>query len=136
MCTSLYCDSAYTKFQYYILCCQPEIFIVKPPPPLSLSLSLSLSLCPLDLRSKSVINMVAAQQHETWATLGFLRGISGQKMFGRAFCSTQWIDLMMGVITKASPLTIPRPTTRPLVQQVRNHQLDYFSLARCERLAA
>lgn len=72
----------------------------------------------LDLRNQSIINMVAAQQHETWATLGFLRGVSSQKMFGRAFCSSEWIDLMMGVIKKASPLAMPRPTTRPLLKQV------------------
>ena len=62
---------------------------------------------------------MAAQQHETWATLGFLRGVSTTKRSGRTFCTPQWIDLMMDVIKGASPLARSKGSrSKALVQQV------------------
>ena len=72
-----------------------------------------------DMRCRSDINSVAAQQHETWATLGFLRGVSTTKRSGRAFCTQQWIELMMEVIKGASPLAKSKGSrSKSLVQQV------------------
>ena len=73
----------------------------------------------LEERNHSDINSVAAQQHETWATLGFLRGVSTTKRSGRAFCTPQWIELMMEVIKGASPLARSKGSrSKALVQQV------------------
>ena len=72
----------------------------------------------LALRRLSVMNVVAAQEHEMWVTLGFLRGVSSPEGSGRAFCSPQWIELMMDIIRKASPLSPHSAQTKTLVQQV------------------
>lgn len=72
-----------------------------------------------DTRNHSDINSIAAQQHETWATLGFLRGVSTTKRSGRAFCTRQWIELMMEIIKEASPLARSKGShSKALVQQV------------------
>ena len=72
-----------------------------------------------DIRNQSDINSIAAQQHETWATLGFLRGVSTTKQSGRAFCTRRWIELMMEVIKEASPLARSKGShSKALVQQV------------------
>lgn len=72
----------------------------------------------LELRSESKMNQIAAQQHEAWATLGFLRGVSSLKLSGQAFCTPEWVKLMMEVITGASPLNKRRPRAKSLLQQV------------------
>ena len=64
------------------------------------------------------MNQVAAVQHEAWATLGFLRGVSSLPLSGQAFCTPQWVQLMMEVITGASPLNKQDPTGRSLLKQV------------------
>lgn len=61
---------------------------------------------------------MAALQHETWATLGFLRGVCTPQVSGQALCSPQWIDLMMGIIECASPLSHQRHPLHSLIQQV------------------
>ena len=71
------------------------------------------------MRNQSDINSIAAQQHETWATLGFLRGVSTTKQSGRAFCTQRWVELMMEVIKEASPLARSKGShSKALVQQV------------------
>jgi hypothetical protein len=64
------------------------------------------------------MNVVAAQEREMWATLGLLRGVFSVKGSGQAYCSPEWIDLMMGVIKKAPFLGAHTAQTRSLVQQV------------------
>ena len=63
------------------------------------------------------MNVVAAQESEMWATLGLLRGVFSLKGSGQAYCSPEWINLMMGVVKKAP--FIGATQTRSLVQQVR-----------------
>lgn len=76
-------------------------------------------LCSTDVRNQSDINSIAAQQHETWATLGFLRGVSTTKTAGRAYCTQQWVELMMEVVQEASPVVkSKRSQSKTLVQQV------------------
>ena len=70
------------------------------------------------LRNLSVMNVVASQEKEMWATLGFLRGVSSPKGSGVAFSSPQWIELLMDVIRKASPLNSHHPQAKSLIQQV------------------
>jgi len=53
-----------------------------------------------------------------WATLGLIRGVFSLKGSGRAFCEPQWVELMMHVIRKASPLNQYSSPTKSLVQQV------------------
>ncbi len=81
------------------------------------TLTIFLSLSP-ELRTESHMNQVAAVQHEAWATLGFLRGVSSLPLSGQAFCTPQWVQLMMEVITGASPLNKQDPTGRSLLKQV------------------
>ena len=63
-----------------------------------------------------------------WATLGFLRGMSSVKGSGRAFCSSQWVELMMDVIRKASPLNSHGTQAKNLVQQVSKILYIIFKL--------
>lgn len=80
-----------------------------------------------DIRNQSDINSIAAQQHETWATLGFLRGVSTTKQSGRAFCTRRWIELMMEVIKEASPLARSKGShSKALVQQVSTKLLLFI----------
>ena len=53
-----------------------------------------------------------------WATLGLLRGVFSSRGSGHAFCTQQWINLMMGIIKKSSALTPYSSQTKSLVQQV------------------
>lgn len=64
------------------------------------------------------MNVVAAQEHEMWVTLGFLRGVTSPEGSGQAFCTPQWIELMMEIIKRASPLNPHSSQTKTLVQQV------------------
>ena len=94
-----------------------------------LNLSLYKILVFPDIRNQSDINSIAAQQHETWATLGFLRGVSTTKQSGRAFCTRRWIELMMEVIKEASPLARSKGShSKALVQQVSTYQTALFNL--------
>ena len=67
---------------------------------------------------------MAAQQHEAWATLGFLRGVSSLTLSGQAFCTPEWVKLMMEIITGASPFHKRRPQARSLLQQVSHKRLE------------
>ena len=101
----------------------PSLLIPHPSPslpPLSHTLTLlpHLLLSSTDGMTKSFRQMVAYRQHETWATLGFLRGVSTSRVFSRAFCSSQWIELIMGIIQSASPLASYRSQAHSIVQQV------------------
>ncbi len=76
------------------------------------------------------MNQVAAVQHEAWATLGFLRGVSSLPLSGQAFCTPQWVQLMMEVITGASPLNKQDPTGRSLLKQVNAMSCHVISCVR------
>lgn len=69
------------------------------------------------------MNVVASQEQELWATLGLLRGVFSLKGSGQAFCKPQWIQLMMRVIKKASPLNPYSSQTKSLIQQVLEEDL-------------
>ena len=64
------------------------------------------------------MNIVAAQEREMWATLGLLRGVFSSQSSGHAFCTPQWINLMVGIIKKSSALNPFNSQTKALVQQV------------------
>ena len=64
------------------------------------------------------MNVVAAQEQEMWATLGLLRGVFSQRGSGEAFCKPHWIELMMGVVKKASPLSPYGVQSKSIVHQV------------------
>lgn len=65
-----------------------------------------------------MMNMVASQEQEMWVTLGFMRGVFSLNGSGGTFCSPQWIELMMEVIRKASPVhQSSTSTTKSLIQQ-------------------
>lgn len=74
------------------------------------------------------MNVVAAQEQEMWATLGLLRGVFSRQGSGEAFCKSYWIDLLMGVTKKASPLNPYSLQTKSLVQQVNKNVLDPHSI--------
>ena len=82
-----------------------------------------------DARNQSLSCAVAATQHETWATFGFLRGMATPTLSGRALCSPQWIELMMYIIESASPLSSQRPPPHTLAQQVMVEQGSLAVLA-------
>ena len=65
------------------------------------------------------MNVVASQEQEMWATLGLLRGVFSRQGAGEAFCKPHWIELLMGVIKRASPLSPYGLQPKSLVQQVR-----------------
>ncbi len=75
-------------------------------------------ILPPAIRKKSVMNIVAAQEREMWATLGLLRGVFSSRGSGHAFCTPQWIKLMVGIIKKSSVLNSYSSQTKALVQQV------------------
>ena len=123
--------SFFTTFLAPLLHTTPLPLIPHPSPSLP-SLSHTLTLLPhlllssTDGMTKSFRQMVAYRQHETWATLGFLRGVSTSRVFSRAFCSSQWIELIMGIIQSASPLASYRSQAHSIVQQVCTRDLKIF----------
>jgi len=73
-----------------------------------------------DMQVDGQSNIIAEAQHDGWATLGFLRGVSSLSLSGQAFCTPQWVHLMMELIKTASPLNKkhPNPKERSLLKQV------------------
>lgn len=69
------------------------------------------------VRGKVTMNIVSAQEFEMWATLGLLRGVASPEGAGRAFCNRKWVELLMGLARKASPLS-SHTHGRCLVQEV------------------
>ena len=66
------------------------------------------------------MNQIAAMQHNAWATFGFLRGVSSLPLSGQAFCTPQWVQFMMEVITGASPLHKRESQGKFLLKQVKH----------------
>ena len=65
-----------------------------------------------------MMNVVAAQEQEMWATLGLMRGVLSQRGSGQAFCKPHWVNLLMGIIKRASPLNPYSVQSKSPVQQV------------------
>ena len=62
---------------------------------------------------------VASLQHDSWVTLGFLRGVASPPHSSAVFCTPQWIQLLLGLIEDTLPSISRQKQPRyPLEQQV------------------
>jgi E3 ubiquitin-protein ligase HERC2 len=62
---------------------------------------------------------VAAIQHDSWVTLGFLRGVASPPHSSAVFCTPHWIQLLLGIVESALPsVSRQKQPPFPLVQQV------------------
>ena len=74
---------------------------------------------PSDKQNQSPSLTVASIQHDSWATLGFLRGVVSPPHSRTVFCTPQWIQLLLSVIEAALPsIKRQKPSPHTLVQQV------------------
>ena len=72
-----------------------------------------------DKQNEAAPLTVASVQHDSWATLGFLRGVASPSHSSVVFCTPRWIQLLLGITEATLPsVTVQKSSPRSLVQQV------------------